>query len=673
MLFGDDSAAAFRLPTDPVWEWDGLRWSPIVPTGPEPAARYSHAMAYDPVNRRVILFGGYDSFFTLFDDTWAWDGRTWTRLAPATRPPARWGHALATDYNRGRVVMFGGSLSAGPISPGTDEIWEWDGTDWTQMHPAVRPGFRSGHAMAYDSQDQRVLVYGGSTAGGGLTYGDTWSWDGTTWRQGAIGDGGPGPRTSPAMATDPGTGRPVLYGGVLYRVTPPLVFNDTWSWNGHGWVKQVSQPDLHVGGVLCEDGRRVILFGGGSGTIGTPSPVDTWAWEGQGSTWSRVDNPAITPQGAVLYHAGLDAFVTLVGDSASAWLTTLSRDGRQNPPLTTLPSNAGGHWGYHQDLDVILFVKYLGTETWTWDRQQWARIADSPRHVSGWSVWYDRNRRKLVFASANARSFVEWDASGWVERPFQGGPPARQGASFGYDPRRDRVVLYGGYDARQLLEDTWEWDGQTWVQVLAVSPMGPGGGALVYSPAHEGLLTVFDNDREVWLWDGQAWRMLAAQALRSYADRVTLNGSAYDPSRNRLMVFYRTEASYPPLSEVAVVPLRTDQRYPRLGETVTLSVDFPRESNNVLLVGLSTALDPGIPIRTNAAGVVEVFPLAPTPLLFASVQATALDAQGRGSLRLTIPNDPRLHWQRLYAAGIVVRPGPTLGTITNSADLWIVR
>lgn len=671
VLFGDGRAAMFRLPSDPVWEWDGQLWSPIVPTGAQPGARYSHAMAFDPITRRVILFGGYDGFFTLFDDTWAWDGRTWTRLAPTTRPAGRWAHGLATDYARGRVVMFGGSLSAGPVSPGIDETWEWDGTDWTQIQPPVRPGFRGSHGMAYDARDQRVIVYGGWS--GGWAYSDTWSWDGVTWRQHAVGDGGPGPRAGFSMATDPSTGRPLLYSG---SVNSLLYYNDTWTWTGNAWEKQASQPELHGGGALAETGSGVILVGGWDGVIGSLGPVDTWAWDGVTRTWTQADAPVSKGQSTVLYHSGLDAFVGVIGEyGQTGYLSTLGRDGRYNPPLTTLPVAANYlTLGHHQGLDVVL-VQNFGTATWTWDRRQWTR-ADSPRHLGGWSSWYDPNRRKLVFASAEARSFVEWDSSGWSERTFQGGPVSRQGALLGYDPRRDRVVLYGGYDplTRIRLTDTWECDGGTWTQVVALSALGVRfAGSLLYSPAYEGLLTVMTDDREIWLWDGQAWTRLASDALRRSADGMPIGQPAYDPTRNRLLVAYSTQATYPPLTEVAVVPLRADQRYPRLGETVTLSVDFPREGNNTLLVGLSTALDPGIPIRTNATGLTEVFPLAPTPLLFATVQATPLDAQGRGSLRLTIPNNPQLWWLRLYAAGIVVRPGPTLGTITNSTDLWIVR
>jgi len=53
----------------------------------------------------VVLVGGWG-----LADTWEWDGSQWVQRTPATSPPPRWGgHAMAYDSLRGRVVLFGGS------------------------------------------------------------------------------------------------------------------------------------------------------------------------------------------------------------------------------------------------------------------------------------------------------------------------------------------------------------------------------------------------------------------------------------------------------------------------------------------------------------------------------------------------------------------------------------
>jgi hypothetical protein len=49
-----------------------------------PSARFGHAMTYDPVRSRTILFGG--SLFIgnqvgTVNDTWEWNGEFWTQIA----------------------------------------------------------------------------------------------------------------------------------------------------------------------------------------------------------------------------------------------------------------------------------------------------------------------------------------------------------------------------------------------------------------------------------------------------------------------------------------------------------------------------------------------------------------------------------------------------------------
>src|SRR4029078_7499688 len=77
----------------------------------------------------------------------------------------------------GVVVLFGG-LTATEFS---HELWEWDGTTWTQrIAPGGPPdGLAAGTAplMTYDAARQRVVVL---TPNGALTK-ILWEWDGTAW------------------------------------------------------------------------------------------------------------------------------------------------------------------------------------------------------------------------------------------------------------------------------------------------------------------------------------------------------------------------------------------------------------------------------------------------------------------------------------------------------------
>src|SRR5690606_7562385 len=136
--------------------------------------RTEHALAYDHVNRGVLLFGGTDHTGNVAD-TWLFDGAQWVHLEPATNPSPRYGHALASDAKRERIVLFGGDSSSGE----RNDTWEWDGTKWINVTPdpevSPSPPPRFDHALAYDSDRNVVVLFGGRTRDG-QPFNDTWEW-----------------------------------------------------------------------------------------------------------------------------------------------------------------------------------------------------------------------------------------------------------------------------------------------------------------------------------------------------------------------------------------------------------------------------------------------------------------------------------------------------------------
>ena len=66
------------------------------------------------------------------------------------------------------VVLFGGSLAHIGKSGATnsDETWTWDGVTWTQQFPPVSPpgrGWNAPNGMVFDSQIRKVVLFGGYT------------------------------------------------------------------------------------------------------------------------------------------------------------------------------------------------------------------------------------------------------------------------------------------------------------------------------------------------------------------------------------------------------------------------------------------------------------------------------------------------------------------------------
>ncbi len=257
LLFG--GRAGGGTPQADTWEWDGSDWTQVADTGPD--ARSGHALAFDSNRQRAVLFGGEAAGSALRADTWEFDGTDWTQVAD-TGPDARSGHVLAFDSNRQRAVLFGGEAGGAAGSALRADTWEWDGTDWTQVAD-TGPDARSGHALAFDSNRQRAVLFGGEAAGSTLRA-DTWEWDGALWQQ--VADTGPGP--SMGFGLTFGAGATLLFGGVSTPPPPAATQQLTrlsWEWDGAHWtLRQDMGPTPRWGHALAFDSARgrAVLFGG---------------------------------------------------------------------------------------------------------------------------------------------------------------------------------------------------------------------------------------------------------------------------------------------------------------------------------------------------------------------------------------------------------------------------
>ena len=115
MLFGGTDLVSF---SDETWEWDGASWSQKTPAV-SPPPRYGQGVAFDASHGITVLFGGFDETYTPLGDTWEWNGSAWTQRMPISPPSSRWGAGMDYDSARDVSVLFGGDTG----SP-DGETWE---------------------------------------------------------------------------------------------------------------------------------------------------------------------------------------------------------------------------------------------------------------------------------------------------------------------------------------------------------------------------------------------------------------------------------------------------------------------------------------------------------------------------------------------------------------------
>ena len=328
------SAIVVRSLND-TWYWDGSNWvwhsgaesrniteslgiKGIASNTNQPGER-SDGISWRDLNGNLWMFGGRKMHFLpptsiiypppyLLNDLWKWNGSNWTWMggsnavnqlgnfgikgvtAPSNYPSAR-ASALSWLDNNGMLWMFGGVgidnlTTTNGFQTTMNDMWKWDGTNWTFAHYNVSPKSINGYvlgnygqknlttssnippaialAATWTDKSGNCWLYGGTpynqVANNNFTYNHLWKWDGTnwTWVKGdstlanhppvygtkGIADSAntPGNRANATTWKDSNDNM-YLFGGVANFVFvgdglnfETNAYNDLWKWDGTNWT-----------------------------------------------------------------------------------------------------------------------------------------------------------------------------------------------------------------------------------------------------------------------------------------------------------------------------------------------------------------------------------------------------------------------------------------------------
>jgi len=269
ILFGGDGAS------NDTWTWNGTTWTQLS-SATSPPGRQHASMAYDPGTDQLVLFGGLGATGNFLNDTWTWNGTTWTEQSPSTSPSARYGQSMAYDTGTNQLILFGG-FEPGVILANSNDTWSWNGTTWMQLSPVSSPPGRYYASMAYDSATSQLLLFGGCCENS-IYVGDTWTWNGTTWTDLSPGYSPPA-RELGLLAYDPAVNQLVLFGGVGNDgVGLDAIVDDTWTWSGSTWTEQAVNGggvEPYLASMTYDPGTgQLVVFGG---VRGIHTLNETWA------------------------------------------------------------------------------------------------------------------------------------------------------------------------------------------------------------------------------------------------------------------------------------------------------------------------------------------------------------------------------------------------------------
>lgn len=355
------------------------------------------------------------------------------------------------------MLLMIAALSAIPLTPSWAEV-----SRLTNVEKSV-PSAREYHHMVYDSESDRVILYGGS----GLT--DTWAYDisSNTWTKMAPAQSPP--RGGGEMAYDEQSDRAILLNGHGWPQARDAL-SETWAYdfNTDTWTNMEPEnaPPAMIGAPLVYDTQadRIIMFGGldVASLIDSRSIVflnDIWVYDFDTNTWTKLETsggPSGRNYHVMTYDAAADRVIVFGGAVPPA-----------DPSSAEFPWEiAGDTWTYDY-------------HTNTWEAMEPAE-APSPRNYSA-MVYDPTSNRSILFGGIeeirSAHRIQEaalgdtWAydsaANAWTELSPATFPSERGWHAMVYSSASDRFVLFSGCVARNRCNpETWFYDlsANTWTQ-----------------------------------------------------------------------------------------------------------------------------------------------------------------------------------------------------------------
>jgi hypothetical protein len=275
------------------------------------------------------------------------------------------------------------------------------------------------------------VLFGGS--GSSSRMGDTWEWDGVAWT--LVSEEGPRPRMGHMMVYDSVRGVVLLHGGS--GVAGEFRLTDTWEWDGLTWTQVATEgpPPRSWSSMAFDSARgRAVLFGGNT-YDGRAN--DTWEWDGTQWMLVATTGPQAREAHGMAYDAARGVTVLFAGFAG--------------------PTGSGAP------------IK----DTWEWNGVVWTQVAwrgpggdGSPLARdgrNGHAMAYDAARGRVVIFGGDwpaTNGMWEWDGAGWSPVVYSGiAPPPLENQAHGmvYDPARQALLMYGGFDrpASTTRDDLW--------------------------------------------------------------------------------------------------------------------------------------------------------------------------------------------------------------------------
>ncbi|HEV7238799.1 MAG TPA: kelch repeat-containing protein [Thermoanaerobaculia bacterium] len=474
-----------------TWEFDGENWTRVNESGPEVS---KPLLVFDAARHETIMLG----FGTTFLDTlmYRWDSATssWKSITAATLPTCVNEGQFVYQTQNQRPVVMGGICTGTEIF---DETFEWDGTTWTKL-PVTGITRIVGAAATYDTAASQLIRYGGNPAFQTTPESVTTLYKNLEWR-GVTRSGAPGPRSMPLFRRDPERDTVWMFGGLSeYSFGATIDYlSDLWGYRDGQWRLLAQDASTPLGcvtpiGALDTTRDKLVVVCSGS---------TVYEWDGE--AWKTFTNLSTSPPdrrfASFAYDETLKKFVLFGGyDSVGNYRQdTWTWDGAawtEVKPKTKPEHRAQGVMWYDPLAKKTILYSGAGrrsiedhatrfSDMWSFNGTEWTKLSVTvtPGIRFAPQVAIDPSSGKLLLFGGLRATIDEddrvtqfydndmwvWDGStsAWTEIQLGNAPSPRQNGAFDYDVASGKFVLFGGFAGNFYFSDRWLWDGQNWTAV----------------------------------------------------------------------------------------------------------------------------------------------------------------------------------------------------------------
>ncbi len=306
---------------------------------------------------------------------------------------------------------------------------------YTENSSIEVPLARNHHAMAYDAESDRIILFGGFDPNTDTIFNDTWVYDynSNTWIN-MHPVNFPQARLSPAMTYDSTSDKIILFGGLTVINDQPVEFNDTWAYdyNSNTWANlnpSIAPPARIAHRLTYDSSSDLILLQGGHTPSKNLGHLDIWTYKYSENNWTELsigNKPTEMDYSLFIYDNESDQTISF-GSNSETW---------------------------YFDVDTNIYTKINPTF--------------SPSGRLGGAAVYNPNDDKIILfggtvsysSGMNDLWVFDFNEMNWTELNPSLNPAPRFFSNMAFDIESDKAIIFGGGSSLNGIpkNDTWSYD-----------------------------------------------------------------------------------------------------------------------------------------------------------------------------------------------------------------------